>query len=254
MSMRIATFNIWNNPTSWSERIEAICQQVKVVDADVLALQEVRTYMDGEQGIDVARHIANETGYPFCVFLAYPDSPDEGLAVLSHIPLEKKDAIWRHDVEEANYCAIRVTFQAGGHAFGLTNVHLNWRSPDIRETQVRAVREWIGVGERYELLCGDFNDNPQSEIYRDLTAHRWVDVAMCGRGGDEPTLDYVHNPYLKQDSLQKQPARYDWMLLRHDAGNVPLISSVDVFGKTSDSITDVLPSDHYGVLLDLDIT
>lgn len=252
--MRIATFNIWNNPTCWSERIASICATVKAIDADVLALQEVKTHVEGEQGISVAEQIAHETGYPFCVFLVYPDSPDEGLAILSNIPLDTHDAIWHHDVEEANYCAMRVTFQAAGHTFELTNVHLNWRSPDIRETQVRAVREWIGEGERYELLCGDFNDNPQSEIYRDLTAHRWIDVATCHRGGDEPTLDYRHNPYLKQDALLKRPSRYDWMLLRHDEGNVPLISSVDVFGKTSDSITDMLPSDHYGVLLDLDIS
>ncbi|WP_396129197.1 endonuclease/exonuclease/phosphatase family protein [Exiguobacterium mexicanum] len=249
--MRIATFNIWNNSTSWSERIEAICQQVKVVDADVLALQEVRTYMDGEQGIDVARHITNETGYSFCVFLTYPDSPDEGLAILSNIPLDTHDAIWHHDVEEANYCAMRVTFQAAGHTFGLTNVHLNWRSPDIRAAQVRAVHEWIGEGEHYELLCGDFNDDPRSKIHRDLTDHRWIDVAICHRGGDKPTLDYLHNPYLKQDALLKQPARYDWILLRC-VEDVPLISNVDVFGKTS--VTDVLPSDHYGVFVDFDIT
>ena len=252
--MRIATFNIWNNPTCWSERIESICAKVKRMNADVLALQEVGAYGEGEQGISVAEQIANETGYRFCVFLAYPDSPDEGLAVLSNIPLDSHDAIWHHDVEEANYCAMRVTFQVAGHTFGLTNVHLNWRSPDIREAQVQAVREWIDEGERYELLCGDFNDNPQSEIYRDLTGHRWIDVSMHGRGGDEPTLDYRHNPYLKQDSLQKQPARYDWMLLRHDEGNVPIISNVGVFGKTSVTNADVLPSDHYGVLLDLDIS
>lgn len=249
--MRIATFNIWNNPTSWSERIESICATVKTVAADVLALQEVRTYMDGEQVIDVARHIANETGYPFCVFLAYPDSPDEGLAVLSRIPLETKDAIWHHDVEEANYCAMRVTFQAAGHTFGLTNAHLNWRSPEIREAQMQAVHEWIGEGERYELLCGDFNDDPRSKIHRDLTDNRWVDVATCHRGGDEPTLDYLHNPYLKQDALLKPSARYDWMLWRHDERSVPLISNVEVFGKTS--VTDVLPSDHYGVFVDLTI-
>jgi len=252
--MRIATFNTWNNPTLWSERIESICATVKMIDADVLALQEVKTHVGGERGISVAEQIANETGYPFCIFLAYPDSPDEGLAVLSHIPLDTNDAIWHHDVEEANYCAMRVTFRVAGHTFGLTNVHLNWRSPDIREAQVRAVREWIGAGVRYELLCGDFNDDPQSEIHRYLTGYRWMDVALCGLGGDEPTLDYVHNPYLKQDSLLKQPSRYDWMLLRHDEGDVPFISNVDVFGKTSVTDTDVLPSDHYGVLLDLDIS
>ncbi|WP_082665783.1 endonuclease/exonuclease/phosphatase family protein [Exiguobacterium chiriqhucha] len=252
--MRIATFNIWNNPTCWSERIESICATVKAIDADILALQEVKTYMDGERGISVAEQIANETGYRNCVFLAYPDSPDEGLAILSNIPLDTHDAIWHHDVEEANYCAMRVTFQAAGHTFGLTNVHLNWRSPDIRAAQVRAVREWVGAGERYELLCGDFNDDPQSEIHRDLVGHRWMDVAMHGRGGDEPTLDYRHNPYLKQDALLKRPSRYDWMLLHHDEEDAPPVLNVDVFGKTSVTNANVVPSDHYGVLFDLDIS
>lgn len=252
--MRIATLNIWNNPTFWNERIESICATVKSIAADVLALQEVRTYLEGEEGISVAEHIATETGYPFYVFLAYPDSPDEGLAILSNIPIDTHDAIWHYEVEEANYCAMRVTFQVEDHVFGLTNVHLNWRSSVVREAQIKSVRDWIGAGERYEILCGDFNDDPQSEIYRDLTEHRWIDVVTCHRGGDEPTLDYVHNPYLQQDSLKKQSSRYDWILLRHAEVRSLLITNVDVFGNTPVSKTNILPSDHYGVLLDLDMT
>ncbi|WP_214890368.1 endonuclease/exonuclease/phosphatase family protein [Exiguobacterium sp. s142] len=251
--MRIASFNIWNNPTLWHERIGAICEEVKRVAPDMLALQEVKTYIDGETGIDVATYIANQTGYPFCVFHPYPDSPDEGLAVLSKVPLATNDAIWHYEVEEANYCAMRVTFQVGGHVFGLTNVHLNWRSSDIREAQMKAVHEWIGEGERYEILCGDFNDDPQSENHHYLTEHRWVDVAKYDEGEAQPTLDYTHNPYLQQDSLMKRSSRYDWILLRHVEVNSLLITNVDVFGNASVSKTNILPSDHYGVLFDLDI-
>lgn len=251
--MRIATFNIWNKPISWFERIESICSTVKAVHADVIALQEVKAHLVGEQGIDVANHIANETDYSFCAFHAYPDSPDEGLAVLSNIPLDTIALIWDQEIEESNYCAMRVTFQVEGHTFGLTNVHLNWRSPDIREAQVRTVHEWIGEGERYELLCGDFNDDPQSEIYRYLTEHCWVDVATHHKGGDKPTLDYVHNPYLNQGPSLKPALRYDWIFLRQNVEDIPFISNVDLFGNTVVTSTGVLPSDHYGVVLDLDI-
>lgn len=252
--MRVATYNIWNHPMRWEERIEAISAEVKRVAPDVIAFQEVKANIGDEAGIDVAQHIADQIEYPFYVFHAYPDSPDEGLAFLSKVPFETTGAIWHSSSDESNYCATRVTFHVGEHTVGMTNVHLNWRSPMIREAQVQAVREWIGAGERYEILCGDFNDDPQSEIYRELTAHRWIDVATCDCGGDEPTLDYVHNPYLKQDSLLKRSARYDWVLLRHDAGSVPLILNVDVFGKTPVTNAGVLPSDHYGVLLDIEMT
>ncbi|WP_245208826.1 endonuclease/exonuclease/phosphatase family protein [Gottfriedia endophytica] len=179
--MRIATFNIWNNQTLWVERLAAICELVKDIDPDVLALQEVRSSIDVEKGINVAQHIANQAGYPFCIFKEYPDSPDEGLAFLSKIPISTEDVIWQKNTKESNYCAIRITFKNGDYEFGITNVHLNWKSTMIRKEQIRAVHNWI-FGENntkpYEILCGDFNDEPNSSIHHYLTDHHWMDVAQ----------------------------------------------------------------------------
>lgn len=129
--MRIASYNIWNHETLWQERIEAICQEVKRVDADVVALQEVRSYEKG----NVAYDIAEQTDYPFCVFHPYSDSLDEGLAFLSKFPLSSNEAIWEEDVEESNFCVIRVTFTLGGQEWGITNVHLNWRSSSFENAR-----------------------------------------------------------------------------------------------------------------------
>lgn len=69
--MRIATLNIWNHQTLWSERLDAICEEVQNVAPHILAIQEVRGHMDDEKKINVAQYIANQIGYPFCIFKEY---------------------------------------------------------------------------------------------------------------------------------------------------------------------------------------
>ncbi|MFO7176908.1 hypothetical protein QJS77_15880, partial [Enterococcus faecium] len=83
------------------------------------------------------------------------------------IPLSSVEAIWAEDVEESNYCATRVTLTFGGQEWGITNVHLNWHSSSIRECQMKVVRDWLSKGRQkaIEVLCGDFNDHPRSNIY-----------------------------------------------------------------------------------------
>ncbi|MED1093915.1 endonuclease/exonuclease/phosphatase family protein [Bacillus paramycoides] len=259
--MRIATFNIWNNQTLWFERLDAICEEVKNINPEILAIQEVRTYIDGKKGISVAQHIANKTGFPFCIFKEYPDCPDEGLAFLSKFPIYTEDAIWHKNTKESNYCAIRITFKYGDYEFGITNVHLNWRSPIIREEQIRSVHNWIfkeNKAKPYEILCGDFNDDPHSSIHQYLTNNLWLDVAQFKEEQNyikaQPTLDYINNLNIKNESNLKIQARYDWILIKKNNNlNFPPINKVEVFGNIPVTKAKVLPSDHYGVLMEITI-
>ncbi|PGZ15467.1 endonuclease/exonuclease/phosphatase family protein [Bacillus cereus] len=255
--MRIATFNIWNKQTLWKERLRAICEEVRTINADILALQEVRTQIDAEKNINLAQFIANQTNYPYCIFENYPDSPDEGLAFLSKIPISKKSVIWDANIEETNYCAIRITFQYKRFEFGVTNVHLNWRSYEIREQQMKAVHDWIleeNINRQYEILCGDFNDNPESSIHHFLTHHDWLDIAQfkekqCNMKV-QPTLDFKNNPYLHNSEI---PSRYDWILLKTYKLLNLQIRNVKIFGNKPTTRAQIVPSDHYGVFVEFNL-
>ncbi|ENQ3106379.1 Metal-dependent hydrolase, endonuclease/exonuclease/phosphatase family [Bacillus sp. 491mf] len=257
--MRIATFNIWNNQTLWGERLAAICEVIKNVNPEVLAIQEVRSTIDGEKGINVAQYIANQTGYPFCIFKEYPDSPDEGLAFLSKVPICTEDVIWNKNTKESNYCAIRITFKYGNYEFGITNVHLNWKSTFIRNEQIRAVHDWIFTENKArtcEILCGDFNDDPYSSIHQYLTDNQWIDVAQFKEEHNDikpqPTLDFINNLNIKNESSLKLQARYDWILInKNNKLNISSIDNVEVFGDYPVTKEAILPSDHYGVLMDI---
>ncbi|WP_214802979.1 endonuclease/exonuclease/phosphatase family protein [Exiguobacterium sp. ERU656] len=251
--MKIATFNIWNKEIEWEKRIHVICSEIKRVDPDIIALQEVRTSINSESNMNVAQYISEELGSFHCIFKEYPDSPDEGLAFLSKFPITLTDMIWNTDTHESNYCAIRMTFRHADVDYGITNVHLNWRTAEIRQEQIMTVHQWIFDNQKsYEILCGDFNDVPDSNAHRYLIDNDWTDVALNNEknGFDaQPTLDYYTNTYLKSEEISRKPLRYDWILLKNKTGSKSLqIESVEIFGdKLLDQYT-VLPSDHYGVL------
>ncbi|GLV65501.1 hypothetical protein Bmyc01_41700 [Bacillus mycoides] len=67
--MKIATFNIWNHETLWSERLEAICEEVQNIAPHILAIQEVRSCINNKgKKTNVAQYIAEQVNYPFCIF------------------------------------------------------------------------------------------------------------------------------------------------------------------------------------------
>ena len=253
--MRIATYNIWNNDTLFEERMEAISKVIKDVDADILSLQEVRN----EECRSIAEIIAQVANYPFFMFRVYPDCPDEGLAILSKFPLSNVMAIWETDTEKSNFCAIKATIEYEGIFIGITNVHLNWRSEEIRREQLNSVINWIIKEkncEKYEIMCGDFNDIPQSKTHNWLRKYGWQDCLELTYIEDlnyYVTFDLLNNPYLKEDKRVKEKLRFDWIMLNtiNNCGQPP-VTSVDTFGNKA-SAFEMIPSDHYGLCIDIDI-
>ena len=252
--MRIATFNIWNKDIEWESRIKAIRNEIERINPDIVALQEVRSTINSINELNVAQYICDELESYQCVFKEYPDSPDEGLAFLSKIPVTSINTTWNTDTLESNYCAIRITINHDNVDYGITNVHLNWRTEEIRQQQITFVNDWISANQNpYEILCGDFNDLPFSNTYEHLIKDSWYDVAILDATKNDTTpqstLDFEKNRYLKENNESRESVRYDWIFMKNDSNVEALhIESVEVFGSKLTKHDMVLPSDHYGVL------
>lgn len=255
--MKIATFNIWNKDIEWENRIEAIRNEIERINPDIIALQEVRSTMSSTNEISVAQYISDALGAYQCIFKEYPDSPNEGLALLSKIPVTSIHTTWDTDTHESNYCAIRITVQHNNIDYGITNVHLNWRTEDVRQQQIMFVNDWISANQNpYEILCGDFNDIPFSITYNHLINDNWHDVAALDAIKNETipqsTLDYDNNGYLKDGNESLKSVRYDWILVKNAKHlNNLKIESVEIFGNRLLNRDMVLASDHYGVITKL---
>jgi maltose 6'-phosphate phosphatase len=268
--MILATYNLWNDDRTLITRVPAICEEIRSVNADVIALQEVSASTPGYSSKALATHIAEQSGYSYVSFRTYPDLEDahEGLAVLSKYPFERETAIWDNNLNV--YCAIRSIVEIESVRIAITNVHLDWRCVLNREDQMCAVLDWINEQSKaniVEFLCGDFNDVPDSSIHRFLQgrqslngrATKWLDLAEYEqwRSGSnaEATIDFSKNPRWNGHHTLQVPARFDWIMLRQEHQHMdpePVVSSARLFGTAPTPLANIVPSDHYGVSVQID--
>jgi endonuclease/exonuclease/phosphatase family metal-dependent hydrolase len=251
--LRVATFNVWNNNETWTIRKKLIIQEIIRINADIIALQEVPNLQELE-------FILKQVGIDQYSFKQFPGEV-EGLAILSRFPIQ---AVSKTN-EILNNCAMRVTAKIKGLTLGYTNVHLTWRSAYEREKEIVEVIKWISESNNtdYELLCGDFNSKPNiSSVYNFLVGElsiesfdtSWVDL---GQSLKSPTLDFEKNRWLhNRDNLNsiRVPVRYDWILLKSCyPKREPKLSNIELFANKISPSQQVLPSDHYGVIVDLSL-
>ena len=266
--MRIATYNIWNSATDRIRRLEALCEELERIDADVVALQEVPAMAWEGSRQDVAHLVSERIQYHFVVFHRYPGDGEEGLAFLSKLLFRSVEAGWEASPTALRDCGLRVEVEGEGAAVAITNVHLDYKSIAVREAQIVSVSEWVAARAEppcLEILCGDFNCYPESSVYRFLMGEQtlegkagpvWHDLAAyhAHRTGSvpSPTLDFATNPRWAGEVSLALPARFDWLLLQERWPlPAPSVSRVELFGRSPTPITGVVPSDHYGVFADI---
>jgi len=269
--MRIATYNLWNSRIRWHERLDAACEELAPLDADVVALQEVAAQVGERDARDAARYLADHCGYDHVATRIYANDPDEGLAFLSKLPFRAVEAGWDTGLPALANCGLRAGVSVGAAEVAITNVHLDSENIAIREAQISQILEWVAarsIEGCYEVLCGDFNCPPDSSVYRFLMGQQtllgrgitpWHDLARyCAeRTGTvaAPTLDVWSNPRWRDSPTLEIPMRFDWILLQDVFGTIlpsPGLWDAGVFGTEPTPRARVVPSDHYGVYADID--
>lgn len=189
---RIAT---WNIRAARSAPLDAIAGELKGMQADVIALQEVDVRTRRTGFVDEPAVLAAALGfhYVFAASIKWDDG-DYGLAVLSRWPMTE---VWRHrlDATEAGEprIVLEATLCADGRPLRVFNHHADGRvaSRDAGFGELRRlVQADMGHG---VLVLGDFNEHPDGPGVRglvdaglvDLGAERNVDTFDGGR------IDYL---------------------------------------------------------------
>jgi maltose 6'-phosphate phosphatase len=274
-SLRALSFNVWNEPNSWDKRLSAICEVVRQMNADVVALQEVPANGPSQDSSATCDVLAERMGFPHVAYKSYPTGPKDGLAVLSRTRLGQPEAGWETAYPGLRECGMRVSTQVHGRQIAITNVHLDYADIAERERQVLDLHRWIEsrASRDVEILCGDFNCTASSSIHRFLTGEQalngisagamgketagaWLDTVahhVTIRGGDEsPTLDFVNNPRWAGRPTLETPRRVDWILIKTRLANLGVvIDDAGRFATEGIGYPPVVASDHYGVFADL---
>lgn len=260
--LRLVTWNLWWRFGPWEQRLPAIIETLKRLDADICCLQEV--WIDLGTGQSSADLIAAALGYEHVVVSNRADFDGIGFgnAVVSRWPIAEHEQLALPSPEEQDELRtfLRAEVEGPRGQVQVCTTHLHWRfdHSHIRQDQVRAICAAIASApdRAYPaILCGDFNAEPDSDEVRMLTGRTTVpcpplvfydawEVAGEGRGATWCN----DNPYARRDL--EPDRRIDYVFTGFPkAGGAGHCVHVELVG--TEAIDGVDPSDHYGLLAEL---
>ncbi|HEY7107238.1 MAG TPA: endonuclease/exonuclease/phosphatase family protein [Acidimicrobiia bacterium] len=178
--VRVATWNLWGRYGPWEARLPVVVENLRAIDADVLALQEVWE----DDARSQARELADVLGCTEPVYAANleRDGARSGNAVLSRWPVARHqvrvlprrgdfDAV---DEEGEERLCVFAEIDGPRGPIQLFNAHLSWSSDHsaIRQEQLRDIARFMTSTRPRSfpaVLCGDLNAEPHSDEIRMMT-------------------------------------------------------------------------------------
>ena len=262
--MRIVTLNLLRDLTRWDERKQLLLDEFEQLQPDVIALQEVALPMNTAEWLAArlrgyAVHLTPKSGRM---------GAREALATLSRLPVRE---VHRIDLGAQHRVAQAMQLD-GPQPLTFVNGHFYWSPGDSaqRAQQIRRIHAWIRhvhghEPERGIVVCGDFNGTPGSRSMQ-LMQEEFVSAHHAHHGA-EPAYTVPTPLHISQSPLRIAALRlYNLALQRNPA---PWRGTVDyifvsrnlrvrachvVFDRPASHDATLFPSDHLGLVADLDIS
>ena len=175
--------------------------------------------------------------------------------------------------ENGNSIAHNIIFEAEDMRFSVTNAHLPWDSVLEKEKQITAVDYFIHAQKdkaHFFVLLGDFNCTVHSSVHRYLLGDQtllgseskpyWNDLAGAHAALHNytvaPTLDFVNNPRWRGENTVYVPDTCDriYVMESFHWDHSFSLHDVRIFGTRISPKTGYAPSDHYGVLAEVNFS
>lgn len=260
--VKVATINILYDLEEWPARRELLVAGLTAVQADLIALQEVKLPED------TSAWLATQLDMPYVYLVpkAVPaeQSPQDGIAILSRHPFMRQERLALQGQERvAQYVQVMVQ----GNPFVFCNGHYYWYpgSHPQRNTQVQQVIDWLEplATEGPIVAVGDFNGTPETVAIARMRQH--FTSAYAAYHGKEPDytcptplarrswrklLRHLGRNLLVNHSLKPWRGTLDYIFVNHHlrVQNCQLILNQPAPGSRT-----LYPSDHFGIMAELEI-
>lgn len=242
-ALRVATFNLYHDKADWPARRELVLAQLRELDADVVALQEV---IQKPTVRNQAEDLGEALGYQVSFVSIDPPGGEQryGNALLTRLPVLARD--WkalRPLTDSRSAGLVRVDFH--GRPVNVYFTHLHWRNtPEgaaIRERQVQDLLGFIDAtrGDAPSIVAGDFNATGGSAELARLEARFDNSFDMLHPGANDDPRHATLNPRFFKDDRR----RIDHIHAEH--GAFAVVSSRVVLDRSGPDGTP--PSDHFGL-------
>lgn len=214
--MKIATYNIWNSESGMPYRIKYIVNEIKLINADVICLQEVSTRK-------LAESIAANAIY--CSFFYN----SQKIAVVNvHLPWDS--------VLSREHQIIKIVNAVDKKTYDYVYMAGDFNCSDFSDVQ------------RFLLGECTLNNCEALPCWFDL-ASAYAEITDKEA---EDTLDFCRNPRFKGNTVETN-SRFDRILLQNTyPQQFPVLSRCNVFGTAIYEDIALAASDHYGVVVEME--
>ena len=229
--LRVATYNI----QAGAGDLRRIADEIKAMDAELVALQEVDVHWHQRSGFaDQATELAGMLGVEmrFAPIYSLPGAAGQparefGVALLSRLPIVSwsNDSLTRLSTQTANPSPskmpglLRAVVNFRGTRVTVLTTHLDYRSdPAVRRTQVAEIVQVLAQSSGPTILAGDLNATPEALELQPLFK-RLMDAWLTSQGpgftypASAPTkrIDYVlySDPFVRVESRVPESAAAD---------------------------------------------
>jgi endonuclease/exonuclease/phosphatase family metal-dependent hydrolase len=264
-TMRVVTVNLWGEQPPLEPRMRGMVAGLRTLDADVIALQEVREIPNTlpNQASTIARELGLHAHYE-------PATPwgggEEGLALLSKFPIvERMSRELPHATPEERRLVLGITVDAPVGRFSAFTTHLNYRlhHGHLREAQIVAGEALVAETESElpKVYMGDFNATPDSDEIRYLRGLHsiggrrvYYQDAYERRHPMEPGYTWARaNPFTERLRWLALDRRIDYVFvsaMRRDGRGAVHDCRIVLDHPDPEGC---FPSDHYGVMAEIQI-
>lgn len=214
--MKIATYNIWNSESGMPYRIKYIVNEIKLINADVICLQEVSSKK-------LAESIAANAIY--CSFFYN----SQKIAVVNvHLPWDS--------VSSREHQIIKIVNAVDKKTYDYVYMAGDFNCSDFSDVQ------------RFLLGECTLNNCESLPCWFDL-ASAYAEITDKKA---ENTLDFRKNPRFKENTIETN-SRFDRILLQNTyPQQFPVLNRCNVFGTAIYEDIALAASDHYGVVVEME--
>jgi endonuclease/exonuclease/phosphatase family metal-dependent hydrolase len=262
--MLVLQLNIWARYGPYADRAPRLRRLFEDLRPDLVAMQEVDSAGDGS---NQATELLGDLGYAVA-YTPHPGNRHPGIAVAS------RGGIAESQVKELGHdgVAIAARIPAGDEGFWFCSaVPLSWLPgfEGEREDECVVLDEWLGELASEDaippILAGDFDATPDAASIRFLTGLQslqgrstyWADAFALGGDGSPGHTWSTVSPYVQPfaEAVFGEPdhhRRIDYVFVGSPIRWKPrlVIRSATVVGQYEGGAA---PSDHYGVLADIEL-
>lgn len=224
--------------------LEAIADQIKQVDADIVILNEVDFSAAWSFHVNQAKFVATQAGYPYVAEQRNIDvslplfSFQFGNAILSKYPLSDLQLIkltpysrWE-DILAGSHDSLFSLVETPFGQIGVVAVHLEHRSEDVRVQSVRKIIEWSQSMTLPLIAAGDFNSTPIGFSRTETTDEGHNAMTLLVKEGDFTSAPQITSDTRDFTFTYEQPRiMIDWVLAR---GGIEVINSKIIHSDLSD--------------------